>query len=1791
MPLIPTQTLTSRGPLALHRLLVAMLCAFAMSIAGLAVGTATARAATLSFTQSVANGRNMTCVLTSSSQVQCFGDNTYGELGNGTTTSSHSPVTVLQSSTSNPLTSVASIAAGDSSVCAVLSSGAVWCWGNNSYGQLGNGTTSNASQAVDTGITNAVSVEVGYHQACAVLSDATVTCWGQNDHGQLGDGTTTNRSRPTAVTGLSGALQVITGEFNSCAVINDGTVKCWGYNGDDEDGVPNTTGQYTSPVTVANSSNTGALTGVIEITSGRQNTCALTTNSLVWCWGATYGGQGSALGATPTTDPSLAINPSNLPAISSLGLGYGYDSLCAISTSQDLWCWGENYAAQLGNGKELNTGINGSDVFRPAKNTSFSSNVATLSLGFYTMCAITTSSALYCWGYNNYYQVGVNSTGTNNDVLLPTALSSVAVAAPAPGVPTGVTARSTQPSSADVSWSASTGNPTSYTVTSSPDGATCTTSTTSCTVSGLTNGTAYTFTVVASNGAGSSAPSSASASVTPMGQPGSPSITNIPTSPTYGGSFTATVSQSPGDGAASIATSTPSICQVSGFSVSFIGAGQCSLTASTAQSTSYRARSGSPQSFTVSPAPLTITASSQSSTYGSSSAARPAYSGFVNGDTIASLTTVATCSSGSTSSSPVGTYSAACSGAADPNYSFTYRAGTTSVVAAPLTVYAPTQSISYGTSASLTPTYSGFVAGDTVNTLSSPARCSTTATTTSHPGNYPISCSGAVGSNYAITFAGGTVTVTAASSSTPTISDLPNSVYFGTTFTPTVNTSGDGATSVTSNTPGVCGVSGSTVSYITVGTCTLVAHVAAGPNYSAADGVAQSYVVNQATAATPTITNIPTNALYGQSFTPTVATNGDGARRVTSSTTSICVVNASSGVVTYLTVGTCTLVAHVGSGTNYLAADGSPQSFTVSPAPLAITASSGTSVFNQSVPTITASYSGFVNGETASSALSAYPVCSTTAKAGYNAGTYAASCTGAGAINYAITYVAGTVTITPATPVTPTITNLPLQDTYDNIYTPIITTNGDGVTSVISATPTVCMVAPGANEVVYVGVGTCTLTPTMDAGLNYLASTGVPVSYTVAYALSAAVITYGSNNWWTAGYSSSFTISNPSLLNVGSATNPWSFSFQLPRGTTLVDLWNGVATSTPLGSGTLVTVVAPSFAHVLYPGETMTLGFTTAGTGAISNCMMGGNTCVTSPDAPTAVTATASSGQATVSWTAPSSTGSVPIASYVASVVGANYQSCKAFSADATPTSCTITGLTNGTSYTFVVRAVNSAGASSSLSTASNTVTPLGAPIPVGTPWASTYGPTATVNWIAPYDTGGVPLVSYTVTAASTGFVPAPCVTSVLTCTFKGLTEDAVYTFTVTATNANGFTSAVSSSSSPVTINQVPAAPMGLWAWLDNGMVRVSWGAPTNTGGSAITGYTVTASPSATTPASCIAITAVTCAFTGLADGTSYTFSVIATNAAGYSSVTSVQSDAVTPYGTPDAPTGVTVTAGSGSATVSWTAVANAGGSTISGYRVTALPGGIQCTSSTTSCTVVGLTNGVPVSFSVVALTAAGTTSSPTTSTIVTPVGVSSPPVWVQVTPGNSQVAVSWIAPHLTGGAPVTGYTVTAAPGGATCTSSTTSCVVTGLTNGVAYTFSVTATNAAGNSAASPTSASVTPATITGVGSLKFLYVKTATYRSGYQAHYTLINKTANTVGSSAAPWSFTFTLPEGTTIGSLWNANYAARMTNGITTVTVWQPRHAGAIAPGKSRAIYFTTSGRKAPTNCLAGGTSCAH
>jgi uncharacterized repeat protein (TIGR01451 family) len=163
---------------------------------------------------------------------------------------------------------------------------------------------------------------------------------------------------------------------------------------------------------------------------------------------------------------------------------------------------------------------------------------------------------------------------------------------------------------------------------------------------------------------------------------------------------------------------------------------------------------------------------------------------------------------------------------------------------------------------------------------------------------------------------------------------------------------------------------------------------------------------------------------------------------------------------------------------------------------------------------------------------------------------------------------------------------------------------------------------------------------------------------------------------------------------------------------------------------------------------------------------------------------------------------------------------------------------------------------------------------------------------------------------------------------------------------------------------------------------------------------------------------------------------------------------------------------------VSFTAPASNGGATITGYTVTATPGGATCVPNpgATSCTVTGLVNGTTYTFSVTATNVAGTGAPSVASAPVTPTGPPASPAAPTASPRNARVLVSWQEPSSDGGVAVSGYTVTASPGGATCTTTgALSCFVTGLANGTTYTFTVTASNARGQSLPSPASVAATP--------------------------------------------------------------------------------------------------------------------
>lgn len=179
----------------------------------------------------------------------------------------------------------------------------------------------------------------------------------------------------------------------------------------------------------------------------------------------------------------------------------------------------------------------------------------------------------------------------------------------------------------------------------------------------------------------------------------------------------------------------------------------------------------------------------------------------------------------------------------------------------------------------------------------------------------------------------------------------------------------------------------------------------------------------------------------------------------------------------------------------------------------------------------------------------------------------------------------------------------------------------------------------------------------------------------------------------------------------------------------------------------------------------------------------------------------------------------------------------------------------------------------------------------------------------------------------------------------------------------------------------------------------------------------------------------------------------------------------------PTAPLSVTATAGNSAAQVSWTAPAL--GAPITGYTVTSSPGGFICTTTTaTSCIVSGLSNGQPYSFTVTATNSIGTGLASTASNTVTPLAVPGRPTAVSGVPGDTTVAVTWTAPADHGSSSISAYNVTASPGGRTCaTAGSIGCPVTGLTNGVAYTFTVTATNTLGMGLSSLPSSAVTPRT------------------------------------------------------------------------------------------------------------------
>ncbi|WP_426572129.1 CocE/NonD family hydrolase [Aquihabitans sp. McL0605] len=448
------------------------------------------------------------------------------------------------------------------------------------------------------------------------------------------------------------------------------------------------------------------------------------------------------------------------------------------------------------------------------------------------------------------------------------------------------------------------------------------------------------------------------------------------------------------------------------------------------------------------------------------------------------------------------------------------------------------------------------------------------------------------------------------------------------------------------------------------------------------------------------------------------------------------------------------------------------------------------------------------------------------------------------------------------------------------------------------------------------------------------------------------------------------------------------------------------------------------------------------------------------------LSATPASQKAVVRWWPATDNGSTVTASIITPYVNGVAQSPQTFNnAGSTQT---VTGLVNGTTYAFLVQAVNARGTGPGSLSAPVLVNPTVPGAPTGAT-AKVGDSSAVVAWSAPSVDGGVSISGYVVTPyiGATAQSPRPFSGTATTQTVTGLANGTSYTFTVAATNSVG-TGTPSSPTAVITVG-TPSAPAFLSGVPGNKQATLKWWPPASNG-PPVTSIVITPyiGAAAQTP-QVFQGANNTQTVTGLTNGVTYTFSVAAVNASG-TGAASVSAPVLVNPVVASAPTVVTARSGAASASVSWRAPTTDGGSNVTGYIVTPYLGLVAqpaqtFTSTATTQSVTSLTNGSTYTFTVAAVNAAGTGPASVASTALL-VGAPATPAFLSGTAGNGQVTLQWWPP--TGNAsPVTGYVITPYLGSVAQAPQSfpgisNNRVVSGLVNGTTYTFTVAAVNAFG---------------------------------------------------------------------------------------------------------------------------------
>jgi alpha-tubulin suppressor-like RCC1 family protein len=816
-------------------------------------------------TQAAAGG-DFTCARTTGGEVRCFGAGANGQLGNGGTTPSLLPVAVKRSSVTT-LINVTKVVTGTSHACALRQNGSVVCWGRGSSGQIGDGGLGDTSFAVDANIVGTASdIATGGNTTCAV-GGGIVQCWGEGSDGQLGNEAFADSATPVTVSGITTANAVAVGETFACALLNGGLVQCWGRGIEGQLGDGLGTSSALRRTVVGQDFN--PLVGVTRIVAGSNHACALPADFESICWGKGDLGQLGDGNPVSSNLPVRALLPGQ-----SLQLAAGGDTSCAFAGGQ-VKCWGKGTDGQLGNGAQGNSAT-------PVDATGLNTGVASLTVGGSHACAVMTDGTMRCWGSNTLGKLGAPAS---------------AMPGPIPGF--NLLNRATA----------------TLTTTALPGG---------------TRSLSAQFAATATHGA-----SAGTFSHTVNKQAQTINFTQ-PAAQTFAPGLTvALTAAATSNLTVSFATTTPAVCTVAGTSASVLAAGTCTLTANQAGNGNFNAATQVSRSFTVAKAAQTINFT------------QPAAQTFAPGLTVAltvsassnlavslATTTPAVCTVAGTSASVLaaGTCTLTANQAGNDNFNAATqvsRSFTVAKAAQTINFTQPAaQTFAPGLTVALTVSASSNLAVSLATTT--PAVCTVAGTSASvlAAGTCTLTANQAGNDNFnAATQVSRSFTVAKAAQTINFTQPAAQTFAPGLTVALTVSASSNLAVSLTTTTPAVCTVAGTSASVLAAGTCTLTANQAGNDNFNAATLVSVSFTVAKAaqtiTFAQPLAQSFANGKLVAL---PASAASGLAVTR-TSLTVAVCTISGTSARL--VGPGLCSIQVSQAGDTNFNGAPPITRSFSV----------------------------------------------------------------------------------------------------------------------------------------------------------------------------------------------------------------------------------------------------------------------------------------------------------------------------------------------------------------------------------------------------------------------------------------------------------------------------------------------------------------------------------------------------------------------------------------------------------------------------------------------------------------------------------------------------------------------------------------------------------------------------------------------------------------------------------------------------------------------------------------------